>query len=313
MYVFATPENKAAFEKAPERYAVQNHGLCQRMGGTTSGNPELFALHEGRIYLFGSEECVTRFKASPGSFIYTPAPVPAISAESARQAAALLERAAEGFGGAALVDGLQALRTVAVVTPPPPPAGSTMRPRQPQTTTTVIALPGRVRQEFRMGEMTAATVVTPEASYRFSQNTARDLREGHGAALLAEVRRSPLFLVRGRRDPGVQVWMATPSNMNGIPVDVVALASGAERATVAIDPASGRVLRFTYGGRGPDGVYGEVAHTFSEFKDAGGGLLLPHAVARAFNGTPYGSSIVYERIEANPAIDPALFTRPAAK
>jgi YHS domain-containing protein len=309
MYLFATPDNKAAFEKAPERYAVQQHGACARMGGTVTGNPELFTLHEGRIYLFGSEECLKRFRATPSSFINTPTPVPAISSESAATALARLDRAADGFGGADKVDGLRALRSVVVRTPPPPASG--MAPRPPQKTTVIVSLPGRAWQEFTMGPMTATAVATPEGAFRVTQAGTRDMTPAQGQALLAEVQRSPLFFVRGRRDPDLKMWMAGQAKIDGVTADLVSLARGDDRLTLSIDPGTGRVLRLAYTGRGPDGAFGEVTQDFADFKDAGGGLILPHSFTQSINGTPFGATVVFERLEANPSIAPGLFERPS--
>ena len=57
-YYFSTPENKSAFQKAPERFAPRYAGFC------TSGAPyalkaaihaDVFAIYKDRLYLFGSE------------------------------------------------------------------------------------------------------------------------------------------------------------------------------------------------------------------------------------------------------------------
>src|SRR4026209_2020398 len=64
-YIFASAENKAAFEKEPSRYEIQLNGHCSRMGAPTNGNPDLYTVHNGRIYICGSEECQTLFKAAP--------------------------------------------------------------------------------------------------------------------------------------------------------------------------------------------------------------------------------------------------------
>src|SRR5829696_4390689 len=68
-YLFAGAETKAAFEKEPGRYEIQLGGACARMGPTVRGNPDLFLVHGGRIYIFGSEDCVKAFKAKPESFL----------------------------------------------------------------------------------------------------------------------------------------------------------------------------------------------------------------------------------------------------
>src|SRR5215813_11777456 len=56
-YIFASAENKATFEKDPSRYEIQLNGHCARMGSPTGGNADLYFVHKGRIYIFGSEEC----------------------------------------------------------------------------------------------------------------------------------------------------------------------------------------------------------------------------------------------------------------
>ena len=64
-YIIASAENKATFEKDPSRYEIQLDGHCARMGAPTTGNPDLYAVHNGRIYIFGSSECQKLFKATP--------------------------------------------------------------------------------------------------------------------------------------------------------------------------------------------------------------------------------------------------------
>src|ERR1044072_7868106 len=72
-YLFANAENKATFEKDPTRYEIQLDGSCARMGAPTTGNPDLYLVHNGRIYIFGSEECQTLFKAAPENYLEVPA------------------------------------------------------------------------------------------------------------------------------------------------------------------------------------------------------------------------------------------------
>src|SRR5262245_29957519 len=63
-YMFANAANKAAFEQYPTRYEIQLNGACARMGAPVVGNPDLYAVHKGRIYIFGSENCKTLFVAA---------------------------------------------------------------------------------------------------------------------------------------------------------------------------------------------------------------------------------------------------------
>ena len=73
-YLFASAENKAAFEKAPEKYEIQLSGACARMGGGVTGNPADYAVVDGKIYIFGSDDCHKKFVAAPAKFLPKPAP-----------------------------------------------------------------------------------------------------------------------------------------------------------------------------------------------------------------------------------------------
>ena len=62
-YLFANEANKAAFEKDPARYEIQLGGACARMGAPVTGIADLYTVHNGRIYIFGSEQCKKLFVA----------------------------------------------------------------------------------------------------------------------------------------------------------------------------------------------------------------------------------------------------------
>ena len=67
-YRFATEKSLSDFRAAPDRYAVQLRGACP-VRPDLKGKPEIFLVHEGRIYLFFSEHCRARFEASPDVFL----------------------------------------------------------------------------------------------------------------------------------------------------------------------------------------------------------------------------------------------------
>src|SRR4051794_2451992 len=103
-YLFATAENKAAFEKTPEKYEIQLSGACARMGGGVTGNPSDYAVVDGKIYIFGSDECHKKFVATPARFLPR-AEVPMPESAASRQAGrALLDRVVAAMGGAERLD-----------------------------------------------------------------------------------------------------------------------------------------------------------------------------------------------------------------
>lgn len=66
-YLFAKEATRKAFLAEPERYEIQMDGRCAAMPSAT-GDPELFAVHEGKIYIFGTPSCREDFLASPATY-----------------------------------------------------------------------------------------------------------------------------------------------------------------------------------------------------------------------------------------------------
>ena len=80
---------------------------CARMGAPTTGNPDLYFVHNGRIYIFGSEECQTLFKAAPEKYLEVPAaPKSPPTAEMVKRGQELIAKAVEALGGGSKVDQL---------------------------------------------------------------------------------------------------------------------------------------------------------------------------------------------------------------
>jgi putative intracellular protease/amidase/YHS domain-containing protein len=73
-YRFVSAANKAAFEKDPQRYGIQFHGQCAMMKEARAV-PDLFTVHKGRIYAFGSEGCLESFRESPEKYTQEEKPV----------------------------------------------------------------------------------------------------------------------------------------------------------------------------------------------------------------------------------------------
>src|SRR5262245_19985136 len=99
-YLFANAENKATFEKEPTRYEIQLDGACARMGAPTTGNPDLYFVHNGRIYIFGSEECQTLFRSAPEKYLEVPPPPKSpATTEMIKHGQELIAKVVQSLGG----------------------------------------------------------------------------------------------------------------------------------------------------------------------------------------------------------------------
>jgi putative intracellular protease/amidase len=68
VYRFASTKTYETFRADPERWAIQLDGACGAMP-SARGNPARFAVHDGRVYIFGSDTCRTEFMAAPAQFL----------------------------------------------------------------------------------------------------------------------------------------------------------------------------------------------------------------------------------------------------
>ena len=66
-YRFATAEHKTRFDAEPGRYAVQGD-RCAVMPKVPA-SPDIFLVHGGKIFLFGTPCCRARFAADPAAFL----------------------------------------------------------------------------------------------------------------------------------------------------------------------------------------------------------------------------------------------------
>ncbi|GAB4242443.1 MAG: hypothetical protein Kow00109_18180 [Acidobacteriota bacterium] len=74
-YYFASAENLQAFRDNPAKYSVQDHGNCPvakvMMGKTVKGKPDIFAVYEGKTYLFLEPKAKEMFLQNPKRFVKT--------------------------------------------------------------------------------------------------------------------------------------------------------------------------------------------------------------------------------------------------
>lgn len=69
VWFFASGQNLSSFEMNPSAYAPRYGGHCPVSviaGDPQPGNPELFVIREGRLYLASSREAMARIMQDPG-------------------------------------------------------------------------------------------------------------------------------------------------------------------------------------------------------------------------------------------------------
>lgn len=294
-YIFANAENKATFEKDPTRYEIQLDGSCARMGAPTTANPDLYFVHNGRIYIFGSEECQTLFKAAPEKYLEAPAvPKSPPTAEMTKHGQELITKAVEALGGGSKLDRLVSFQK------------TDLRGNQVKNILT-LAFPDTLRQEQVRSNFTLVAVITPSESFVVVNNGARPMSEANRAAIYKELYHDLIVLLRARTRSD---FKASAASVEEKGVEYVDVELPGFTTTLGIDSGTGRVVSQTYKGRGPGGVLGQIAINYSDYRTVGG-LSLPFKTTATFDGQPFPPlTATIEAITVNGQIDPSSFKKP---
>jgi len=306
-YLFASAENKAAFEKAPETYEIQLSGACARMQGGVTGNPSDYAVVDGKIYIFGSDDCHKKFVAAPQKFLPKPAPAMPSSAAAVQAGRALLEKVVEAVGGAQPLAAVTAYTEIATQTQQRPTGQVDI------TTKTIRRFPADVRVErTQTGRPPNAILITDAGGWFLAPDRAYVQNPEARVIQLQEFNRQLLPLLRLRGDADVNVAAVPAETIAGTDVDRVRLKKGGLDVTLNLVKGKAQLHSMSYVGRGLDSEIGDYLVIYSDFREVSG-LRLPFAENALFNGSPDSfQTRKIQGIEINPAIDAALFQAPAA-
>lgn len=298
-YFFSSAETRTAFEKDPKRYAVQLEGTCARMGPGVTGNPNLYAVHDGRVYLLGSPTCKERFEAAPAKYL-EPAPKTLESTPAeAKTARAVLDKTAAALGG------LNRLATYEERASRTIPAQGDMAEREMKTAF-AWAVPHRLRVEMTFPDFgTVANVITDSDAFVRMPRGVRSLEAPQVRDLMRQAFLHPLLLVRARESERFRAVVRSPTV-----VDVQMLEGPV--MTMKIDPSSGRPVSLAYRGRGPEGDFGDVVISFSDYREVGG-VAVPFKRTTTFNGEAVPSqSVTLQSADVDKPMDDGRFQRPAS-
>ena len=291
-YIFASAESKATFEKDPAKYEIQLNGHCARMGAPTTGNPDLYAVHKERIYIFGSEECQTLFKGAPEKYLEAPIAKSSPTEEMIKRGQELLAKAVGALGGSKL-DQLQNFQK------------TEQRANQVKNILTV-SFPDALRQETVRPTFTLTSVITPSESFTLVNNRVQPMAEASRAVIYKDLHHNLLLLFRARTRPDFKAWL----NGTGDKLQLLEVQLSEFTTTLGIDPETGRVVNQTYRGRGPGGLVGQIVIDYSDFRSVEG-LSLPFKMSATFEGQPLPALTgTIEALTINGQIDPASFKKP---
>jgi len=307
-YLFSSAQTKAEFDKAPQKYVIQMGGLCARMGRTVTGNPSDYIVHEGKIYIFGSDACHKSFAAAPDKYLpKKAAPMPRDTAATQR-GHALLEKAAAGIGEAKV----DAITTYVETT--------SETQQRPTGEVKIVArklwrFPGGARAErivpMQNGEIvTFGTLLTREGAWGIGGQRTTPVIPEAIPSVQHDLGRQIIPVLRSRREAGTTVASLGAATVDGVAVERVRVQRGGLDVTLNVHASTGRIHSTTFVDRNRDGQFGEYTLLYADFRQVDG-LLLPFEEKALFNGAPDASlSRKLDSISVNATLDAALFQAP---
>ena len=274
-YRFVDEDNLAAFERDPARFEIQLGGSCARMGPLSGAcSTEHRAVHDGRLYVFASRQCRESFLKAPERMLETDDAAPAATPESARRGQELLERALTTLGGAEAVDGvrnyaeraersqLEGGREYRVADG----AWLVFEPGAP--------LPDRLRREQSWDDATWASVIARGRGAKVSGDRRTPMAATQRRAFEREMGRMLLAVLRSRGAPGAVVAHAGAGQLEGAPVELVAVAVDGRTTMLVLDARDGAVRALRYRGRTSQEALADLEVRLSDWRSVGA-LRLP--------------------------------------
>lgn len=308
-YRFATPDNKAAFDKEPDKFAVADGGACGRMGPLAGmGDARRYAVHDGRIYFFASDPCRAGFLKDPPAYIETDDEKIFGSNDQVSSGRAALDKAVAWAGGA---DRLRALTTFRATAARKETQGGT---EYAVTNELAIAFPVRAFQKEAWNESWFSTVSVPDGAAMATASGLESIAASRQRAFLRTMARTPVVLLKAYVDgapkadcPGLIVIADGEGTLNGTPVEFVKVWLNGAASRLTIEKSSGKPLQLAYRGRDNTMKIGDSVRTFTEYATERG-ITLPIAYTVSFNGNelPSGGA-KFDAFEINPALPAELF------
>ena len=312
-YLFATPRNKASFEKDPTKFEVADGGACGRMGPLSGlGDARRYAVHEGRIYLFASDGCRAGFLKDPGKYIENDDEKVFGSNEQVERGRAILDKAVAWAGGEHRLRDLKTFRATAARKET---HGET---EYAITSETVIAFPDCVFQRESWNESWFSTTCGPDGAAMASARGEERIADSRARAFRRAMSRWPIVILKAYVDgspkadcPGLIVIADGEGSVGEVPVQFVKVWLNGAASRLAIETASGKPLQLSYRGRDGSMSVGDSVRTLTTFATVDG-VTVPTAYSVSFNGKalPAAASKI-DTIEINPVVSDGHFEVPA--
>ncbi len=278
-YHFADAQSQQIFDSDPARYAAAMDGGCGRMGSLSGpGRPDLFLVHDGRLFLFASEACRTTFQKNPDLFLERDDPLPEFTEDAIRRGRALLHDAVTTMGGAQRID---AIGSFEKSFSRKFQSGGVEYDHQYQFLTD---FQGHVRETNTYNDVSYVRVLNGENSFLAEGDRVRPMYPAARREMQRLANRDLLSILKaqGRADFKVAANERGASD-SSIPLEI---AVDGTVTRLWLEPTTKLPMAMEYRGRGPSAAFGKVRIDFDQYRHVNG-VLLPQVTRQTFDGRPW--------------------------
>ncbi|MBX3119452.1 MAG: hypothetical protein KF784_10325 [Fimbriimonadaceae bacterium] len=306
-YTFSNQKNLDLFKADPERWGVQIGGACGSMGPLSGrGDGTRFTVYDGRIWLFASLGCKASFERDPANHVDKPDVDLKPTAEEAKAAKAILDKAVEAHGGWQAISGIKSF------------VWETSSPYK--TSDGKDAAHIRTYGMKHPGHFYSGSVWEGGGAWNWgttSEGRAHDGRDTFNLGgqelgyLQRDLIKQPIMLLRSSRDTTFRAKPVSISSTgyNGTG-DAVQVQMLGKTVTMILDPKTHRIIATISRDRA-SGPYTAVTRAWSNYQKISG-VEVPMTITVSYKGMqtdPAPRS--YSSVRINDPLDEKLFVKPA--
>lgn len=278
-YRFSQAEHQRAFRRDPERFALQWGGSDAVLGPFSPlASPELFHVHQGRIYGFTSQAGRQIFRLDPPAYLLDQEPVPLGSAWARKEGKRLADLALEGLGGARCLDRVQSLTWSMNA------IGTRGSGAEPMTFSITALFPECFRRIEAWPTGFRCVSTRGRDGARTEDGRAWALTRAEMNQFQRELRTWPLLLWKARGKAGWRALAGESGDFEGQMVTWLTIVCDGFTTYYAVEPDSGRILGWRQPRPGASGV-SRVTTVCSEYREVDG-IRIPSRLTIKRPGTP---------------------------
>jgi hypothetical protein len=229
-------------------------------------------------------------------------PLPVRAQDDVRQRAnEILERAVTAMGGADLIDHIETMIVKSRDKRETPAGWVNVQTRS------YFRYPAWFRQEIEINGKTVAMATTPTEAYLLTDSSFVELSAADKQSVEVTAMRNLVSVLKSRSIPKFKIASVKADTIDGRAVDEITVWIRDENTAIAIDRATGRVVRQTYfTGDRTDPEKDKIVVSYSDFRREPSGLTIATHAQGKRNGAVVFDSFV-ESVEVNLRLPPGLF------